>query len=336
MALLFIEGFGGIAAADLPLVGYVATGSPAGSIVSGRYATSKALQLTPTIGNYYTLTLPAFSGSLLLGVANFVSALSGNGNRQSFFSLRDSVGALVCGFGSDATGVPFITFNGSTYTTGASAVLLASQFQYLELQYVSGGTTVLRVNGVAVVTTTAPAGTPTTLRIGDGTNNALGVTQKIADLYIADTSGTVNNALLGDSQVVNRFPRADVAGQQWAPSTGTAHYSLVNDTAEDGDSTYIESSTPGQVDRFTSSDAIGTPVAVYGVGVRAIARKTDGATRQINLQIANGASVASGPTATLGTSFAGTAAAFNTDPATGAAWTLTGASNAQFGVNVVA
>ena len=100
------------------------------------------------------------------------------------------------------------------------------------------------------------------------------------DDYVAlDTQGTVNNDFLGDRRVYLKL--ADGAGNyaEWTPSAG-ANWQNIDDAAQDGDTTYNSSGTPGQKDSFAFAGA-GLTGTVNGLMMLWRVRKDDAGTRNI-------------------------------------------------------
>ena len=89
-------------------------------------------------------------------------------------------------------------------------------------------------------------------------------------------------------------------------------------------------------DRYAYADLAGTPAAIMAVQVATVARKDDAGSRSLRALIRSGATTANGATRVLGTSYALYDDRFETDPATGAAWTKAGVDALEAGVEVVA
>ena len=71
-----------------------------------------------------------------------------------------------------------------------------------------------------------------------------------------------NNDFLGNVKVVPLFPSGDTATLQWTPSTAGTHYTLVNETKDNDDTSYVEDATSGQVDlwNYQAAPSLGTIV----------------------------------------------------------------------------
>jgi hypothetical protein len=201
----------------------------------------------------------------------------------------------------------------------------------------TAGTSILRLNNVVIA---AASGVNT---VGERSLAELrrlaftcGSNQQffLDDLYVLDDTGPAPlNTFLGDCRVEYLRPRAPGTFQQWTPVGTATHEGAVDDNATpDKDATYIESTTPGQLDtsRYTPT---GLPSgSVFGAQLSLYARKSDQGPRVI-------APVANGSVGPSLTPSADTYQYFTTpygvNPATGLAWTIAQVNAAEFGVKVV-
>lgn len=124
----------------------------------------------------------------------------------------------------------------------------------------------------------------------------------------------------------------------WVNVTATTNLGAVQDTTQDGDASYVYSSTVGQEDLYgfptLASQGI-SPVAIAGVVPFAVARKSDSGARTLSVRAKSGATdaaVVTDSAPSLSYKFEG--AFLATDPATGAAWTASGVNALQVGVKV--
>jgi hypothetical protein len=154
------------------------------------------------------------------------------------------------------------------------------------------------------------------------------------DFVIWDTTGSVMNTWAGDLRVDSILPNAEGDTQNFATSTGTAHFSLVN-AASPVATSYTQGGSVGNVELFNFADISHTPSAIYGVMATAAALKDDAGARSVRMSAKSSSTlVDSGTDISLSTSRTRIRAVFETDPATSAAWTKTGLNAAQFGVKV--
>jgi hypothetical protein len=130
------------------------------------------------------------------------------------------------------------------------------------------------------------------------------------------------------------YANADGAHSQFGVSSGSAHYSLINEATPDGDTSYVTDSTPGHYDTYVFDD-IDSGATVYGVQLNLYARKDDAGTRQIAPVIRHSGTDHDGTTVTLGTSYGFTRELHDKDP-TGTDWTPSTVNANEYGVKEVA
>lgn len=96
------------------------------------------------------------------------------------------------------------------------------------------------------------------------------------------------------------------------------------------------SSTVGQEDLFTFAPLVTNPSTIFGIAVKGLVSKSDAGARTASFNSKSVASDATGsaPGQALATTPAWQGSYFDVDPATGVAWTLSGANAAKAGVSV--
>ena len=233
---------------------------------------------------------------------------------------------------NQATGVLTVTRNGTVLGTSA-AVLSISTWFYIEFQatiHSSTGSITVRVNGTDVITVSG-ANTQTSANAYANRIYIEGInsTSLYDDMYIENTA-----TFHGECRVLTVLPNADSSPLQWTPSTGTAHWSLVDEGNPNDDTDYVSSSTPGHVDLYGFPDITPTG-SILAVQTVLTARKDDAGVRQIADQCVSGATTATGATATITSSYLMYRQIRETDPDTGAAWTAAGFNAASFGQKVI-
>ena len=154
------------------------------------------------------------------------------------------------------------------------------------------------------------------------------------DKYTID-SVSPNNALFGKRIVQTRFVNGDTSQKDFTPDTGTSNYSRLTDAVPDGDSSYVKSGNTGAKDLYSLGNLSDVPSEINGVAVKILARKDNSATRELRAVIKSGSSEAYGAPVGLPNNYKRVAGIFETDPATGAAWTSEGVNAAQIGFQVV-
>lgn len=230
--------------------------------------------------------------------------------------------------------------------TSAAGVFNVGQLQRLTLSIDTIGnssTVVVNVNGVQVISqgsvdTSITATTVDLIRLRGPDSTVHSGTWSWAELFVCDGSGTQNNALLADWRMVVLDPTADTATEDFTRSTGSDSFALVDDTTtgdDDGDGTYLESSTAGHKTRMGYEDLAGTVTAVYAVALVTSLRKTDSGARTMRGHIFSDATEAVGATIDPGQSYQTQVDLFNVDPDGDVAWTPAAVNALQAGVEIV-
>lgn len=237
-----------------------------------------------------------------------------------------------------ASGTVLGTASAGTFPTGAYKHLGVKA----TLHDTTGAVTV-QVDGVSVITLTnidtKNAGTKTvfdSIRLVSLGGNS----SDFDDWYACNGAGSANNDLLGDKKVLTVVPNGDGATTDFTPSTGSSHFALV-DEIPPNTSDYNESSTNGHVELYDMTDF---PAGTQGISFAQLelyAAKSDaGAVMKFQRACRSGGSNFFGADMVLGTGFlyiteSGKKVILETDPATAAAWTLSGINSAQMGVKLV-
>jgi len=160
--------------------------------------------------------------------------------------------------------------------------------------------------------------------------NSSGFAYLADDLYVADGSGTANNDFLGDVRARTLLPSSEAA-VAWTPAGGGSNLGKIQDTTPDDDASYVSTVTVGALDRFGLASLPASTAAVRGVRPFYRGRKEDAATAETRLLIRSGSTVATGSTDAPDTSYRYFFGLWQTDPATGAAWTPAGVNALQLG-----
>jgi hypothetical protein len=165
--------------------------------------------------------------------------------------------------------------------------------------------------------------------------------------FMSDTSSgfwTTTSASSGVQQVSTSYAAFPTA----SPATGAAaapictltltvgsNAALVNETLQDGATSYVYDANVGDADFYTIAATAGTPTTVVAVTTRGFVQKSDAGSRSGAVQLKSGATTVASTTTALSTTFAWLWRTDQTDPATSAAWTPTGVNNVQIGPVVI-
>lgn len=162
----------------------------------------------------------------------------------------------------------------------------------------------------------------------------------IDDIIIMDTSGSINNSLIGDTQIETVYPDGDTAQKDFTPTgAGTTNADRVDDgdAGPDEDTTYVESSTVGHKDLYTMA-ALATANIDQVFAVQAVTRhkKDDAGTRTARNLVKSGTTTSNG--ASIGLingvyEYGSDVVELNPDTST--AWTETTVNAAEVGQEVL-
>ncbi len=234
-----------------------------------------------------------------------------------------------------------------TTSPGLIAVGVQAQIQAEALISDTVGEVRIYLNGsgtaaLALTNVDTRNGTPTdinTVRLG-GTNSSgqFSFDGYLSDFVVWNSSGSVNNTFpLGDMKVESFFASANGDSSQFTGSDGnsTDNYLLV-DAAAPNSTDYVQSSTVGHKDLYGVQNMTSTPTTIFDVAVCGSVLKTDAGSRDIRLLLKSSTTEVEGSTFSLSTSRERKASGFETDPATSAAWTVSGVNGIQIGQKVQA
>jgi hypothetical protein len=162
--------------------------------------------------------------------------------------------------------------------------------------------------------------------------NGIASTSNLGHTYTLAYSGTFPSAVgqLGSKTTLN-IPTIH------ATITPT-NSGMVNDYAQDGDTTYISGSTAGNMDLYTlnSSDisAIITG-SIFDVEISQLVKKNDSGTKSTAIVVKSDTATATSSTKTLNTAYNYQSMTQNTDPNTSATWTKTALAAAKIGPEII-
>lgn len=333
MALRFGDSFDHYATADRLLKW--SSDSAGNRIFLGAYGRNgtNGMQLVSTDAPTITKTIDA-QATWVVGFAIKFASVVANG----FFKLLDA-GSDQLELRLNSSGNVVLTRAGTTLATGTQ-VLTGVTFYFVELKTTiadAGGTAIVRINGVEDINFTGD-----TKATANATANQIqfwnqgNVTQNYDDLYVCDgTGGAPTDTFLGDVRVQATYPSGNGNSSQLVgqDADSTDNYLNVDETAQDGDTTYVESSTVGNKDTYAFGNLTPTTGTVYGVQVLPFAKKTDAGTRSIvSVARLSGTEVDSA-VKTLTTDYIYLPDIREAKPG-GGTWSITDVNNAEFGIKI--
>ncbi len=215
---------------------------------------------------------------------------------------------------------------GTTLWTG-SEIEPQNTWVYYELKVLlaasASGAVTLRRNNQLVV---ALANVQTLVNAADDVNSVIidrslsGMAYLADDLYVADGAGTGNNDFLGDVRARTLLPASTLASG-WTPAGGGSNLGKIQDITPDDDAGHVSTVTAGTVDRFGLTALPASTAAVRGLRPFYRGRKEDAGIAETRLLLRSGTTLAEGAVDAPDTSYRYFSGLWQTDPATGAAWT---------------
>ena len=271
--------------------------TPSGATVPSTPFTAGA-NATPsaTVARYQAFTAPCNGtvGSLILSLA---AANAGNVKCAIFSNSGSNTPAAVLGSATTLTGLSL----GNNTFTFSSPVTVVQGTQYW----------------VGFITDTAASSSWSV------TSTNLGLSQSGSTYAAFPTanppSPSANSALIFTANIT---------------PTAAVNAPFVADVQQDAAASYVYSSAPGAQDRYTLSDISSTPSTIVGVTTRGLLTKSDAGTRTAAVQLRSGDTTVQSAGALSNSAWGWLWRSDQTDPATGAAWTVSGVAAAQIGAQV--
>lgn len=269
--------------ASVPSQWVPATTKPRNSICSMAHSGSDTLGFRRTFGTTYTT----------IGVmgAFWYNSLPLSSTTTTPIQLLDNAGGAQISVNVTSAGFISIRSGGSTGTQlgiSASQAITAGSWAHIEVKWVAAstisatdGTVQVKVNNTLVVDLSANVDNVATsnrevsqVTFGIEQDGAAIRPNYVDDVFAWNSSGSYNNDFVGDKDILPYYPDADGATSDWTRNTGAADYDTVNDTSPDSDTTYIEATASGNIEKL-ELEAVGSNVdGVVGVLMVNFMRKT--------------------------------------------------------------
>lgn len=278
-----------------------------------------------------------YLGFTLLSTNPFLRFIGESGFRNGDFSFSTDGDVIIR------------NTSGSLHKATDTNPVVLNTWYYIEIKFTvtdssSAGDVEIKVHDGAITTTlTCDAGvdfksasnstTNTTSIRFFGTSNS---SYYIDDLYICDSSGSVNNTYLGDSRVLTNYPDADGNANDFDGSDGNSvdNFDMVNEATADDDTTYVDSSTVSEKDQYGFDGLAVIPDDIFGVEVVSRVKKDDAGAKTAKLITRSGGVDYEGTAFSPTVSYDYYSEVWEEDPDTSTAWTSTGVNAAEFGIKV--
>ncbi len=306
MALRLIEGF---ETGDLAPIGALTQGGSIQTADVRSGSGARYLDLTDTGSEFRFNEVPwdAANDTLYVGVAvkcmtsmafGAIISVGGYPNGQSTDDSWVNLIAQTDGSIDVFTDQTDLQSGGTLLFSTATGVMVADTWHYIEVEFLcheSTGTVEVWVDG-ASVGSFGPGDTQAEATAGNKPDVAVvylathsGNDTEFDDIYILDTNTTSpeggtspNITRLGDVIIEAIVPTSDAVPNNFTRSAGANNWELVDEIPNDGDTTYVESSTVAHEDRYGLGNRVHTG-AVVGCAIYLNAKKTDANPRSLDV-----------------------------------------------------
>ena len=247
---------------------------------------------------------------------------------QSYLSSNSSTGRVELHRG-----------DGTLLATGTINVCDGA-WHYLEVSVTFNGTTGASVVNVDLIQQFSVTSINTIVS-ANSYANAISIYRQNSSGYMSydnwvvmDTTGSTFNAFQGEMRIFGVLPNQAGNYAQWTPSTG-ANFSCVNQNPDDGDTTYISTTSTGNLDSYKFASLPFTAGTIKAVWVNIVAKSSDVGVKTVSiLSREAGTDYVGSNVITLGNAYSSFGQFYNVDPA-GSAWTITNFNNMEFGIKEV-
>lgn len=342
MTLLLIEGFdhlvSGSAALGLGTAGWTITVSPAPSTTTGRLGGLAAGVSGNNTSSFVKSLGASTQATVCFGYAfKTTAAIAGGSGGSSYVAIRNGTTHLL-NIGQLSTGAIRVTssttgsLSANIIDTSVVGLMSPNIWYYIECKvYFNGASSTCEVwlDGNRVINFSGTIGSTAADSIYFRPSSDTGLRSDFDDVYV--NTGT----RLGDCRVETIVPNADTATADFTPSTGSAHYALVDELPANGDTDYVSSGTAGHKDLYDMTTLSVTPLIIHGIQANVGATKTDAGLREICTKIKEGGTTTNGTTTGIGTTYGWVRSLYEQNPRTTAAWTKSDIDGIQAGVEII-
>lgn len=262
---------------------------------------------------------------------------TGGSHLLTFYNNNATLGNVTVNL--DGTISVYAQGSGNVLIATSNAVINANRWYYFELSIALSGTTninvaaILHVNGEELINANANSGiSNANLTSLTTTLNRIGISGACdyRDIYLNNGSGQFD----GDIKILAVRPNGDVVSG-WNTSTGTVHYTLVNELFSDFDATYVYSTATTSQDIWDWQDLTSFGGTIKGIQISIMARKDDEGSKSFEIVTGSTGAEDSSPEFYLSDDYIAYFRCQDDDPATGVPYTVTGFNAKQFGIKVI-
>lgn len=209
------------------------------------------------------------------------------------------------------------------------SVITAGTFHHIAMKALFdtvAGATEIQVNGVTkqlIGSLNLGSAGASSFRLNNNETTA-GDGYYVDDMKAFDDQGTYNNDIVGPHRVLTNYVAADTAQADWSLNGAGTGTGCINQTAPDGDTTYIGTALAGDKSEFTMQTLPPELVEIAGIYIPAMARLDAAGIGNLQLSMVSGASDDPGPDTPLTTGYTYYGSVFEEDPDTTDPYTKAG------------
>lgn len=344
MAIQWIESFdyygtGATSQANMVLGNWAAVGGSASCSTTFTRTGLASLKFSGAIANANARRV--FSGALTtvsVGAGLYFPGLPTTNGTNTPFQFQDAANAAQVSIVVQTTGaIAAYRGTGSGTLLGTSTTLMtAASWNHLEAKVVFSntvGTVQVKLNGVTILNLsgldTVNTANVESSQIIVGCLNTSAVDYYMDDLYCTDSTGARNTGLLGDCAVYTLYPDSDGSNEDWTLSAGTDSWDMINDAAQDGDTTYMEATAVNNKTDVNFQDLSASIVDILGLQMVTCMKKSDAGACSVKQTMLSSGTALDGTTFPITTAYTFWSSIFEVDPNTSTTWTRAGINAAQ-------
>lgn len=255
-----------------------------------------------------------------------------SGSSASWLIVKNSLGTILLTLSGAGTAAPLIV-NGTSF-----ANVLTGTWQsfvvYIKCDPTNG---IIKVTVDGVVIYNGTGLNTGSVGITTFTYNSGNLIDFFIDnFWIFNTLGTHSNtAPVGRIRVGTLYPSSDGSFQGFTPSSGTNHYTKVNQAQPDDDTSYVYSNVPA-ADTYGIQSLSPTGVnQVHAVQIRAVYKKDDVNAKVLHIVARSGLIISESPDLSPPTAYTSSAYLIQDDPNTGQQWLIADVNAMEIGIKEI-
>lgn len=261
----------------------------------------------------------------------------------SFIRLNDS-GTTQTELRYGTSGQIAVYTNGSQVGASANGLITLGVWNFIEWKVTIAASTgtnqcVVRLNGVEIINLVGVA----TMTTSNTTANAISIGRVVStqcdfrydDIYVCDSTGSMNNDFLGDCRIETLYPGAAGNYTQFTANGAATNWQATSETPADDDTSFVNSNNVNDKDSYAFTNPSGTITTVFAIQVCMRARKDNAGARTFARLVRIAGTDYVGSEFSLGTDYQLFTEIIELSPNTSANWTSSEITALEAGVKVI-